>query len=152
MANLGYQYDWPRRSYPSSKVPVPDSISSLTERGIKMFNELNGKECEYRGEAVIVNFYKQKDYMIGHLDDGEIDQKNPILSYCFGLSCVFLLGYPEKEREPIAIELQAGDLLIMSGFSRICYHGVPRIMEDTYKGPSEEELEEIVLKIPPNSE
>ena len=117
-----------------------------------MFNELNGKECEYRGEAVIVNFYKQKDYMIGHLDDGEIDQKNPILSYCFGLSCVFLLGYPEKEREPIAIELQAGDLLIMSGFSRICYHGVPRIMEDTYKGPSEEELEEIVLKIPPNSE
>jgi hypothetical protein len=32
--------------------------------------------------------------MIGHLDDGEIDQKNPIFSYCYGLSCIFLLGYP----------------------------------------------------------
>ena len=30
--------------------------------------------------------------MIGHLDDGEEDQKNPIFSFNFGLSCVFLLG------------------------------------------------------------
>lgn len=77
---------------------------------------------------MIVNYYKPKDYMIGHLDDGEIDQVNPIFSYCYGLSCVFLLGYPEKGKEPLAIELEAGDLMIMSGFSRVCYHGVPRVI------------------------
>ena len=27
----------------------------------------------YRAQAVIVNYYKIKDYMTGHLDDGEED-------------------------------------------------------------------------------
>ena len=70
MANLGYQYDWPHRSYPSSKVPIPDTIAKLTEKGIGIFNELKEKKLEYHGEAVIVNYYKERDYMTGHLDDG----------------------------------------------------------------------------------
>jgi hypothetical protein len=37
MANLGYQYDWPKRSYPSTKVPVPDTILNLTERAQNIF-------------------------------------------------------------------------------------------------------------------
>jgi alkylated DNA repair protein alkB family protein 1 len=49
--------------------------------------------------------------MIGHLDDGEEDQINPIFSFCFGLSCIFLLGFPDKEKAPLAIQLEAGDLL-----------------------------------------
>ena len=28
---------------------------------------------DYRGESVIVNYYKKSDYMGGHLDDGEPD-------------------------------------------------------------------------------
>lgn len=94
MANLGYQYDWPHRCYPSTKVPIPSSVEALTQRAIRIFEKLKGEPCQYRGEAVIVNYYKQKDYMTGHLDDGEIDQVNPILSFSFGLSCVFLLGSP----------------------------------------------------------
>jgi alkylated DNA repair protein alkB family protein 1 len=96
MTNLGYQYDWPKRSYPSSKVSVPNTILKMTDRAVSIFEEITGKKIEYRGEAVIVNYYKIRDYMIGHLDDGEIDQVNPIFSFSFGLSCVFLLGYPEK--------------------------------------------------------
>lgn len=86
---------------------------------------------------MIVNYYKQKDYMTGHLDDGEIDQVNPILSFSFGLSCVFLLGSPLRNTEPIGVQLDSGDLLIMSGPSRTCYHGVPRIIEGTYAGPED---------------
>ena len=71
--------------------------------------------------------------MTGHLDDGEIDQINPIFSFCFGLSCVFLLGGPTRETAPVAVKLEAGDLMIMSGYSRVCYHGVPRIIENSYK-------------------
>lgn len=73
--------------------------------------------------------------MTGHLDDGEEDQVSPIFSFCFGLSCVFLLGGTSRELEPIGIRLDAGDLmskyqlyLVMADFSRICYHGVPRII------------------------
>lgn len=51
---------------------------------------------------------------------------------------MFLLGYPEKHREPLAIKLEAGDLMVMSGYSRVCYHGVPRIIEDSFVVPSHE--------------
>lgn len=34
MTNLGYQYDWPKRSYPSTKVPVPNTILSMTEKAV----------------------------------------------------------------------------------------------------------------------
>ena len=136
MSNLGYQYDWPKRSYPSTKVPVPETISKLTERAVKIYEAISKQTIQYHGEAVIVNYYKPRDYMTGHLDDGEIDQVNPIFSFCYGLSCVFLIGFPERNKEPLAVQLEAGDLMIMSGFSRICYHGVPRIIEDSYKAPT----------------
>lgn len=58
-----------------------------------------------------MNYYKGRDYMTGHLDDGEEDQVNPIFSFCFGLSCVFLLGHPTRNKKPHAIKLDAGDLL-----------------------------------------
>lgn len=37
MSNLGYQYDWPKRCYPSTKVPVPETILNLTERAVEIF-------------------------------------------------------------------------------------------------------------------
>ncbi len=43
--------------------------------------------------------------MIGHLDDGEEDQINPIFSFNFGLSCVFLMGFPDKNIPPLALRL-----------------------------------------------
>lgn len=49
--------------------------------------------------------------MTGHLDDGEEDQVNPIFSFCFGLSCVFLIGGERREVKPHAIRLDAGDLM-----------------------------------------
>lgn len=32
MANLGYQYDWPHRSYPKTQVPIPTSVKNLTSK------------------------------------------------------------------------------------------------------------------------
>ena len=69
--------------------------------------------------------------MTGHLDDAEIDQDSPIFSFSLGLSCVFLIGAPSKEVEPLALKLETGDLLVMSGHSRRCYHGVPRVIENS---------------------
>ena len=112
MANLGYQYDWPHRCYPKSHVPIPSTIEHLTKRAQTLYCNLShDPSIEYHGEAVIVNYYKPKEYMIGHLDDGEEDQINPIFSFNFGLSAIFLLGFPDKNVEPIALKLEAGDLL-----------------------------------------
>jgi alkylated DNA repair protein alkB family protein 1 len=68
--------------------------------------------------------------MGGHLDDGEPDQDHPILSFSIGLSCIFLIGVESKEIEPLAIKLETGDLVIMSGRSRRCNHGVPKVFPE----------------------
>ena len=74
MANLGYQYDWPHRCYPKTKVPIPPTVAGLTRRAQSMYQLIVGGKVEYHGEACIVNYYTPRDYMIGHLDDGEEDQ------------------------------------------------------------------------------
>lgn len=71
MANLGYQYDWPHRSYPATKVPIPQTIKKLTKKAKQLYQAIRKQNIQYHGEAVIVNYYKEKDYMTGHLDDGE---------------------------------------------------------------------------------
>ena len=50
------------------------------------------------------------------------------MSVSLGQSCVFLLGGKTKETEPTAMLLRSGDVVILSGEARRCYHGVPRIV------------------------
>jgi alkylated DNA repair protein alkB family protein 1 len=72
--------------------------------------------------------------MTGHLDDAEIDQVSPIFSYSLGCSCIFLIGDETKDVRPIALRLDSGDVLVMSGKSRKSYHGVPRILKQSFTG------------------
>lgn len=48
--------------------------------------------------------------------------------YSFGLSAIFLIGGRSLDDKPIAILLRSGDTIIMSGESRLCYHGVPKVL------------------------
>jgi alkylated DNA repair protein alkB family protein 1 len=41
---------------------------------------------------------------------------------------VFLLGGLSVEEKPTAMLIHSGDIIIMSGVSRLCYHGIPRIL------------------------
>lgn len=43
-----------------------------------------------------------------------------------------MIGGESKEMEPHALRLDSGDLFIMAGRSRRCYHGVPRVMAETF--------------------
>lgn len=91
-ANVGYQYDWTERKYPNMKTDIPDVISKLCERANRLYNTLRGQKKNYYPQSAIINYYGEKDYMTGHLDDAEIDQISPIYSFSFGLSCIFLIG------------------------------------------------------------
>lgn len=46
----------------------------------------------------------------------------------FGQSAIFLIGGKTKAEKPQPILLQSGDVAIMSGQSRLSYHGVPKIL------------------------
>jgi alkylated DNA repair protein alkB homolog 1 len=43
--------------------------------------------------------------------------------YSFGLSCIFLMGSITRDEVPTPILLRDGDILILSGHSRRCFHG-----------------------------
>lgn len=51
-----------------------------------------------------------------------------IVLYSFGLSAIFLIGGRSLDDKPTAILLRSGDIIIMSNESRLCYHGVPKVL------------------------
>jgi hypothetical protein len=79
-------------------------------------------------EAGIVNYYPSGTNMGGHLDDAELTMEHPIISISLGLSALFLIGGRRRQDKPTPILLRSGDVLVMSGESRYCYHGVPVIL------------------------
>ena len=66
--------------------------------------------------------------MCGHLDDAEHCMSEPIVSMSLGCSAIFLLGTRSKTDTPKALLLRSGDVVVMSGESRYCYHGIPAIL------------------------
>jgi DNA alkylation damage repair protein AlkB len=117
-SNIGRQYNWDKRDYHAKHTPMPPELSDIAREIVGLL-----KMGEYRPEALIVNYYGSRNFMGGHLDDGEPDQLHPIVSFSFGLSCVFLIGGNTKDVDPIALKLDSGDVMIMSNQSRNCYHG-----------------------------
>jgi len=73
---------------------------------------------------------------MGHIDDAEEQaEKNPLVSLSIGLSAVFLHAFGEtcqdRTKTPAAFLLKSGDAMVMYGPSRLCLHGVPRVIENT---------------------
>lgn len=48
--------------------------------------------------------------------------------YSFGQSAVFLVGGETTDDPVTPMLLHSGDIVVMSGQARKCYHGVPRIV------------------------
>jgi alkylated DNA repair protein alkB family protein 1 len=153
-ATLGYQYQWTSRTYEAGKVTeMPSRLSELCSSVARAA----GHEME--PQAAIVNYYNPKvirtaalrypaathgvlcaaltlsghadrqSTMGGHVDDAELDLSLPLVSLSLGLTAVFLFGGPTREDAPTALWLRSGDAVIVTGEARLCYHGVPRILE-----------------------
>lgn len=141
-ANLGFHYDWDNRCY------FKDSFSTIPDPFKLFATKINAmlKLQEYNPEAVIVNYYSDKDYMGGHLDDGEPDQTHPIVSISIGLSAVFMIGGITKDEPPLSLLLESGDVCVMSKFSRLCYHGVPKVLAGTFKIHDSSKIQKMKLE------
>ncbi|KAG6470527.1 hypothetical protein ZIOFF_071600 [Zingiber officinale] len=85
---------------------------------------------EFQPEAAIVNYFGPSDMLGGHLDDMEADWSKPIVSISLGCKAIFLLGGTSREDVPVSMFLRSGDIVLMAGKARECFHGVPRIFTD----------------------
>ena len=80
-------------------------------------------------EAATINYYNNsKQTMGGHVDDAEEDMSKPIVSCSFGNTVIFLIGGKTRDVTPTALYIKSGDVVLMSGHSRYCYHGVARVL------------------------
>lgn len=123
-ATLGYQYEWNTKEYFADKVQVfPADLKHLCS----YIAEVLGYST-YSSEAGIVNYYRMDSTLMGHTDVSELDKAAPLISFSFGQSCIFLIGGPTKETEPIPLFLHSGDICLMTGPARLSYHAVPRIL------------------------
>ncbi|KAJ6846023.1 alpha-ketoglutarate-dependent dioxygenase alkB isoform X2 [Iris pallida] len=128
-STLGLQFDWSKRNYdvslPHKKIPA-----DLCLMAKKMAVPAMPLGEEFQPEASIVNYFGPSDMLGGHLDDMEADWSKPIVSISLGCKAIFLLGGKSREDSPTAMFLRSGDIVLMAGQARECFHGIPRIFTD----------------------
>ncbi|XP_069494017.1 nucleic acid dioxygenase ALKBH1 [Ambystoma mexicanum] len=121
---LGFHYNWETKRYsPNHHTPFPSDLAFLSQQV--------AAACgfpQFQAEAGILNYYRLDSSLGIHVDESELDHSHPLLSFSFGQSSVFLLGGLRREEAPTPMFMRSGDIMVMSGSSRLLYHAVPRIV------------------------
>ncbi|XP_004837174.1 nucleic acid dioxygenase ALKBH1 isoform X2 [Heterocephalus glaber] len=120
---LGYHYDWDSKYSADHYTPFPSDLAFLSEQ-VAAACGFQG----FRAEAGILNYYYLDSTLGIHVDRSELDHSRPLLSFSFGQSAIFLLGGIKRDEAPTAMFMHSGDIMVMSGFSRLLNHAVPRIL------------------------
>jgi alkylated DNA repair protein (DNA oxidative demethylase) len=82
-------------------------------------------------EACLVNFYREGAKMGLHRDADEEDFAAPIVSVSLGDTAVFRIGGTERGGKTETLKLSSGDVVVMGGPARLCYHGIDRVLTGT---------------------
>ncbi|KAB0375419.1 hypothetical protein FD755_013911 [Muntiacus reevesi] len=121
---LGYHYNWDSKRYSADHyTPFPSDLAFLSEQ-VAAACGFQG----FRAEAGILNYYRLDSTLGIHVDRSELDHSRPLLSFSFGQSAIFLLGGLKRDEAPTPMFMHSGDIMVMSGFSRLLNHAVPRVL------------------------
>ena len=66
-----------------------------------------------------------------HQDKDEATFEAPVVSLSLGDTCLFRVGQTTRGGQTKSFKLNSGDIVVLSGESRLCYHGVDKIYPDT---------------------
>ncbi|XP_058808259.1 nucleic acid dioxygenase ALKBH1 [Phymastichus coffea] len=125
-ATLGYHHNWDTKHYTEDfKSEMPADLKDLTNHFASIL-----EFDDFHAEAAIVNYYRMNSTLAGHTDHSEVFLEAPLFSISFGQTAIFLIGGLKQEDPAKALFLRTGDVVIMSGTSRLRYHGVPKILSD----------------------
>lgn len=118
----GYRY---QPTHPETGKPWPPIPPLLLE----VWRSLSG--YPHDPEACLVNFYSGGAKMGLHRDEDEEDFSAPVVSVSLGDTAVFRIGGQERGGKTTTLKLQSGDVLVMGGEARLCYHGIDRVLGGT---------------------
>ncbi|WP_147181542.1 alpha-ketoglutarate-dependent dioxygenase AlkB family protein [Ciceribacter naphthalenivorans] len=118
----GYRY---QSTHPVTGKPWPAIPAML----LNIWDRVSG--CDKRPEACLVNFYDDSARMSLHQDRDEKDFEAPVVSVSLGNTCLFRVGGTSRKDPTISLKLRSGDVFIIGGPGRLCFHGVDRIYPAT---------------------
>ena len=118
----GYRY---QPTHPVTGKPWPDIPQELLD----IWNDVSGHNKP--PEACLVNFYSDDAKMGLHQDKDEQDLSAPVVSISLGNACLFRVGGLARTDKTMSFKLSSGDVVILGGQGRLCFHGVDRIYPAT---------------------
>lgn len=124
-----YQHDAPHLPLPEDLVNIACTFAAAAHAALGTTQHASGAP-RYQPDAALINYYRPGDTLGGHRDDVEFDQRQPIVSISLGCSAVFLIGGETRDVPPHALLLRSGDVVVLTGLARRCFHGVPRVLDD----------------------
>lgn len=118
----GYRY---QPTHPDTGRPWPAMPGTL----IRAWAEL--ADTAITPEACLINWYAPGARMGLHQDRDEQEFGAPVLSLSLGDTAVFRIGGVERSDPTRSIKLASGDALLLSGPSRLAFHGIDRVIADS---------------------
>jgi alkylated DNA repair protein (DNA oxidative demethylase) len=118
----GYRYQATHPVTGERWPPIPEMLLTL-------WRELS--DYPHPPEACLVNFYFEDARMGLHQDRDEADLNAPVVSISLGDACLFRVGQTTRSGSTQSLRLESGDVLVLGGAGRLCFHGVDRIYPGT---------------------
>lgn len=104
--------------------PIPDEALAVWRTVVP---EAREPEC------CLVNFYREGARMGLHQDCDEADFSQPVVSISLGDAALFRIGGTERGGKTQSVWLESGDVLVLTGPSRLAYHGIDRVRAGSSK-------------------
>lgn len=82
-------------------------------------------------EACLINLYGPGARMSLHQDRDEADFAAPVLSVSLGDTALFRIGGEARGAPTRSVRLASGDVFLLSGPSRLAFHGIDRLLPGT---------------------
>ncbi|MDR7029992.1 alpha-ketoglutarate-dependent dioxygenase AlkB [Rhizobium rosettiformans] len=118
----GYRY---QATHPVTGLPWP----AIPQVLLDLWRDISGHPKD--PEACLVNFYADDAKMGLHQDRDEADLSAPVLSISLGNTCLFRIGGLARTDRTKSLKLESGDVFLLGGEGRLCFHGVDRIYPGT---------------------
>jgi len=113
----GYRYE---RLHPDGRPwpGIPQSVLDIWHRFVGAARE---------PDCCLVNYYGEGARMGLHQDRDEADFSWPVVSLSLGDEALFRMGGTARGDKTASVWLRSGDVVVMGGEARLCYHGIDRI-------------------------
>lgn len=118
----GYRY---QSTHPVTGKPWPKMPEALLE----IWRDVGTSQKP--PEACLVNFYSDDARMGLHQDRDEQDLETAVVSISLGNACLFRVGGTHRRDATRSIRLSSGDVVVLGGEGRLCFHGVDKIYPST---------------------